>query len=197
MGGLFVPFYLISIFIFARNPAQWPFQVGFGLLFVVANVVIFQPWVLDNTKVFYIAIFGLSPLIGQYLSWIWDWYSRRNVRSDFYEVPKRSDIYIGLFLKFSVVILFIGLIFSGTLCLVNETAGSSPLVDEVDLEIGLWFVENTPHDARVAHCTMGNHFTPASSIAGRTLISSYWGWVSNHGMPNFQQRTADVNGIFF
>lgn len=208
--GLFVPFYLISTFIFARNPAQWPFQVGFGLLFVVSNVVIFQPWVLDNTKVFYIAIFGMSPMVAQLIVTVWSWdlqifksdpkiqkrivRGRRRTIDETIELGLLSSV-ARVFIRVVLILALVSLIFSGTLCVVRETFSYTPMYDRTDIELAQWFVENTPEDARIAVSTTGNHFRPSSALGGRVLLSSYWGWISNHGMPNFVERNDQVNRL--
>jgi hypothetical protein len=48
---LYVPLNLLGLVLLPLTPFQRRFQVGYFLVFVVANYVIFQPWELDNTKV--------------------------------------------------------------------------------------------------------------------------------------------------
>ena len=47
----YVPLNLLGIALLPLTTFQRRFQVGYFLVFVVANYVIFQPWELDNTKV--------------------------------------------------------------------------------------------------------------------------------------------------
>jgi hypothetical protein len=51
--GLFVPLHFAALYVLVpfKNFAATAFYVGFTVVFFVANVVMFQPWEMDNTKV--------------------------------------------------------------------------------------------------------------------------------------------------
>ena len=51
--GLFVPLHFAALFVLIpfRNVAATSFYIGFTTVFFVANIVMFQPWEMDNTKV--------------------------------------------------------------------------------------------------------------------------------------------------
>ena len=42
--GLFVPLNIIAFFTTKLRAAQLPFQIGLFVVFVVSNIVVFQPW---------------------------------------------------------------------------------------------------------------------------------------------------------
>jgi hypothetical protein len=53
--GLFVPLFTLAAAMFVpaagRHTTRLSFYLGFAVVFVVANFVMFQPWEMDNTKV--------------------------------------------------------------------------------------------------------------------------------------------------
>jgi len=185
---------------YRKKWVQIQFQCGFFLLFILSNVIIFQPWVLDNTKVFYIAIFGMSTVIADLLFFLWNlniFYresrsASENVSNDSIPIAMIAEKST---LRVVCIIVFLTLIFSGVLCTIRETGSYQAMYDKQDVELALWFVENTPSDARVLVPTKGTHFRPSSALGGRTLIASYWGWISNHGVPNYVGQNQAVNDI--
>lgn len=212
--GAYVPIYLLCLFLFRKYKIEMQFQIGFFVLFIVSNLVIFQPWVLDNTKVFYIAIFGMSTMVSRFLVYLWninksmiinpvhdDNHKKNdeNIKSASKQYREfsflRDSIVLRIIIRIFVILLFISLIFSGFLCTIRETNSFVPMFDLQDIELANWFYENTPIDSRIVVATRGPHFRPSSALGGRTLIASYWGWISNHGMPNFVNQNAAVNNI--
>ena len=56
----FVPLNVVAMFVLPLTTVQRRFQFGMFAVFLMSNIVIFQPWELDNTKVFYVWLFGAS-----------------------------------------------------------------------------------------------------------------------------------------
>jgi len=203
--GFFTPLHFLAIAWLPMAEQQRLFQYGFAAVFVVGNLVIFQPWVLDNTKVFYVWVFGAAAAVAMTLEQFW----RRGASAARKPRPLRTSnplldtsspsmaipptVQASLW-KAAAVALFLSLIFSGVLCCFNESLSFNRLYDKSDMEVALWFQENTPPDARVAisTTTYSQHMRPSAALAGRQIMSSYWGWISNHGMPNYAGRNADM-----
>ena len=203
--GFYLPLYVLAFFILPEKRKYLHFQFGFIVLFILSNFILYQPWVLDNTKIFYISIFGFSPVIAHLLYLIWSGRlpfisklrspSKPNIFGEDFARNSEGKRIFSVILKSIAALLFIILIFTGFLCLISETNSKSTLLNRVDIESGMWFYENTPHDAKVLVSTRGTHFRPAAAIGGRQLISSYWGWISNHGMPNYELQNSKSNAI--
>ena len=49
--GLYVPLFFVAGFLLPKRSVAMQFYLGFLLVFIEANFIIFQPWELDNTKV--------------------------------------------------------------------------------------------------------------------------------------------------
>ena len=60
--GIFMPLFCASL-VLLRTREQRAFWAGFLTLFVVCNLIMFQPWHLDNTKLFYVFVFGASGYV--------------------------------------------------------------------------------------------------------------------------------------
>ena len=60
---------------------------------------------------------------------------------------------------------------------VNETQSFYTMFDTRHAELGSWFRDHTPIDARVAISTHGGHWRPEMSLAGRAVMTSYAGCV--------------------
>ena len=145
------------------------------VVFVIANFVRYQPWELDNTKLFYAAWVPVAlPVVSQYLRAL---------------VVRPKSI--------------LGLVAGVTTCWILVTAcGLSALMSTVqsmfwptaifghsDYRFGLWIAENTPPDAIVL---MHSHpSNPVACIAGRQVYYGYPGWVHSHGldMRRSQEQT--------
>ncbi len=83
--GVYVPLFCLAAFTLWRRVIDAFFFLGFAAVFVMANLIIFQPWEMDNTKVpmcwhtstldagsmrcavcaqvFYVWVFGASPFV--------------------------------------------------------------------------------------------------------------------------------------
>jgi hypothetical protein len=101
--GLFVPLNILAFFVMKLKPAQTHFHIGLFAVFVVSNIIVFQPWEVDNTKLFYIWVFGASGHIGVLLERWWHALDVPNKRMGGPQVA----------LKGFTALVYISLIFSG------------------------------------------------------------------------------------
>jgi hypothetical protein len=121
--GLFVPLNILAFFVMKLKPAQTHFHIGLFAVFFISNIIVFQPWEVDNTKLFYIWVFGASGHIGVLLErW---WYAL--------DVPNKSVGGPQIALKAVTALVYISLIFSG----VWRTAASVDVVGNAQF---LWFL---------------------------------------------------------
>lgn len=162
------PFGLISlIFGFATaSVKQIRIYLASLTVFMVGSTIMFQPWELDNCKVFQD---GWMPIAIGFVS---QFFTRILYRS-------RSK-----FIDVSLLILFIASIASGILNLVTYEGFNAPIYSLADEQAGKWIAENTPVDS-VFYQTMTEVMAPSASYAGRSLLFGYGGWMSSHGVINY------------
>ncbi|EAX81080.1 hypothetical protein TVAG_053150 [Trichomonas vaginalis G3] len=139
------------------------------VVFILTNIIRYQPWELDNTKVFYAA-------------WI----------------PFAIHCY-GLFIAkllrhktwrvIGVIILFFSCL-SAIRLYVLEMSTSTPMFEDDAVEFGKWVSENTPTDA--IWLTDQWHSNPVLTMAGRQSYMGYGGWLLSHGLDYFG-RDRDSN----
>ena len=67
LWGMALPAAIAGAFLERRGPFLW----GGGLLFILANLILFQPISWDNSKIFLWAYFGLSGCMAQSLRRLW------------------------------------------------------------------------------------------------------------------------------
>lgn len=136
------------------------------IVFLIANFVRYQPWFLDNTKVFYA---GWIPIAVPACAFFFT----RLVNMKMRIIP---------FMLCTIIatILFILTILSGFLTTIKTMEALTPLFSYNNTyQFGLWIAENTPVDAIFA--ANGFPANPISSIGGRKAFVGYGGWVHSHG----------------
>ncbi|EAX93106.1 hypothetical protein TVAG_261160 [Trichomonas vaginalis G3] len=150
------------------------FKIYFPSLFVfyLSNVIVYQPWNLDNTKVFYAAFIPLAlPVVSNFFVYIYNHFRKKSL--------------------IVLIPLFLGTTFSGLLavrmCLV-ESYNVWPDFKK-DMEFANWIKKNTPYNATFVTDTW--HGNPVSTLAGRQLLYGYLGWISSHGID----YTARYNAL--
>lgn len=140
------------------------------VVFVITNLIRYQPWELDNTKLFYAAWIPMAlGVVSQFYSHL---------------LRYRKMVYV------VAVLLFTGALASGihTLsCMFSE----STLYAEEDFEFGEWLAENLPVNNMTVSSDAHNHMV--STIAGRNMFEGYGGWVASHGLEWYKnERMRDL-----
>lgn len=193
------------------STAQRTMQCALFVVFCVANVVIFQPWEVDNTKVFYVWMFGASGAVAATLC-----------KPFAASTGTKNRNWL---LKAAAVAVGASLMLSGTLCVIGETLSFSMMYDTADVESAEWIKANTPPDAVIATTSAGTHMRPVSrwvcghgpgvpcvvftrcsccccrrarqesALAGRQVVVGYPGWMDSHGMP-WHKRNTDIMDMY-
>ena len=165
-------FPLSFIGIFFLNSVQRKLYLAFIFVFFVGNFVMFQPWDKDNNKIFviwlmlscFVAVNALFKLFGKYR-----------------------------ITRIVIPILFIAMIFSGTVMCIRETRLWWEFMDKDDVHFAESIKLNTAHDS--IWITNDDHIHPVSNLAGRSVVFGFAGWVHSHGYPNLWER-QDEQKIF-
>lgn len=157
--GVFAPIALVFGWI-ELDRRQLLLYIPSILVFLLANVIRYQPWELDNLKVFYAGWIPLAlGVVSQYLVKLW-------------------DTATGSILSMALLLLSC---FSGFLSTIINISSPAAIFDKTsDWQLGRWISENT--DVTSVFLVNPTHMHPAATIAGRQLYMGYPGWVASHGL---------------
>jgi len=144
----------------------------FFLLLVLGNVVVFQPFVYDNIKLFIFADLAASMLIAWMLL---RWWKR------------------GWLVRFACVVLAASLTLSGVLSQWRELKVTPVLLDWEAIAFGQMVKDYTEPQSTVLSGSQINN--PVSLVAGRQLVLGYHGGLTLHGIP-VGERIAEVREIY-
>eukprot|EP00002_Diphylleia_rotans_P000924 TRINITY_DN10498_c0_g1_i1.p1 TRINITY_DN10498_c0_g1~~TRINITY_DN10498_c0_g1_i1.p1 ORF type:complete len:654 (-),score=143.75 TRINITY_DN10498_c0_g1_i1:99-2060(-) len=134
-------------------------MVGFWFLFVIASFFKFQPWNVDNMKLFYVAYFPMAMAVGH----LYDFLQKKSI--------------IARILGFFVLI---SLMIPGIQCLIQkEIMHQSVILNHADVKLGEWARDNTGPEAVFLIHPRHNH--PIPMIAGRAVYYGYKGWLQTRG----------------
>jgi len=176
-GGLFILF--TFGFLKAKEETRI-FSVPFLLLFVLANLIKFQPWYFDNYKLLlhWLALTcAMAPLT---FLWVRELTGRRT--------------------KTVVAVVLAAVLFGSTIF--GLVTHASMLEQRYvvwsgeEIVMADWLRENTPPDALFLTSTAHNH--PIPSLTGRARVMGYEGWLWSHGIPwtSVTQRKADMKAMY-
>jgi hypothetical protein len=152
---------------------------GCALIFVIAELILFQPNAYDNNKLFFIVYMILVMLMSGWLLSMWD--AMKQVRGRAY---------------FAVIVIFAG-IFSGTLTIGREFAsgGAYQTFSEDDIEMAEYIKDNTPTDT--VFLTGTGHLNPVCVLAGRTIYLGSSLYVYFHGLGNeYYSRKSKLEAAY-
>jgi len=150
------------------------FSFGFWLVFIVANLWIFQPYDWDNAKLITWSILALSPAVAISLQKFW-----------------RS----GWVFKILSLLLFVSLTATGFLDVVRQLQPHTTvyMYGSQELELVDWVKNNT--DPQAIFLTGQSHVHPIPTLTGRQILMGYQGWLWSYGI-DFAQREQDVTQMY-
>jgi hypothetical protein len=172
-GGLFV---LLSLGFVKANRETRIFYLPFLLLFVLANLMKFQPWYFDNYKLF-IHWLALSAIMAS-LAVLW-----------IHDFTKRSDKSI---VTLSIGALLIASTIFGVVTHASMLQNTSMVWSGEEIQMAEWVRDNTAPDSVFLTGTAHNH--PLPSLTGRPRVMGYEGWLWSHGI-NWTLMTARKNDL--
>ncbi|MBN1455517.1 MAG: hypothetical protein JW945_04630 [Methanomicrobia archaeon] len=176
-GGLFI---LFTVGLFKAKEGAKIFSVPFLLLFVLANLVKFQPWYFDNYKllIHWLAVTcALAPLA---LLWV------RELTGG------RAKTVVAVVLA---AVLFGSTIF-GLVTHASMLEQRYVIWSGDEIAMAGWLRENTPPEALFLTSTTHNH--PIPSLTGRARVMGYEGWLWSHGIPwtSMNERKAAMEAMY-
>ena len=149
--------------------------LGMSSIYLVAELILFQPNEYDNNKLFYIWYIFVALLAAEY---------GRIVMS-------RLNGLNGRYILAGVIILLS--VFSGTLSLIRETISSYQLFSNTAVSAGNWIEKNTEKDS--IFMTGQQHINPVVSLAGRQIICGSDLYVFFHGL-HYQDKKTDCERFY-
>lgn len=175
--GIFIPLFIIA-YCMARATDKIKlatYYLPITMIFIISNLIIFQPYEYTNSKLFYHWYIFTTPLVGLFVA----------------SLLRRKSYY-----TIMGGILFIVLIFSGALDiwrLTNYSKNKILLFDNKSIEIAEFVKGNT--EPRSVFLTSSQHNHPVTALAGRRTLIGYKGWLWTFGI-NYSQRENDVKSIY-
>jgi hypothetical protein len=180
-AGLPVCFGLAGIW-FLRSPAR-KLLLAALVPFLAANLVVFQPWDWDNTKVLLwpITIYALAAgvLLARLAASGWSAHRRASWRG------RAALAAVALALTLAVL--------PGSLALAYEQEQQSVLFTPADQAFALAVRLQTPPRAVVLAADVVNQ--PVACLAGRPIPLGYPGWIWSHGLP-LEPREGDLRTMY-
>lgn len=147
------------------------------LLFILNQLIRFQPWDYDNNKILVYFQFFAAPLVVAFFIWI----------------SKSSKIvgYIGL-LIFTITVTFSGVLDEIPRLLVPTE--QMPVIFGTDaIAMGEYIKKNVPPGEKIV--TTSSHLNPVSSLAGLPALVGYPGWLWTRGI-NYGDRERNLQTFY-
>ncbi|HEU4792908.1 MAG TPA: hypothetical protein VFS96_04555 [Nitrolancea sp.] len=175
--GLFLPLLLLALI--SRDlipPVSKRFLLAFMPVFVIANLIVFQPWDWDNTKTLVYWFLAVCLLVAALLVRLWRRY--------------RSPVIRGLLL-----IAVATMLLSGVLINLQQFLGldRNLLLTTEELQVAEQVREKTP--PRAVFVTGIQHNHPVSVLTGRRIVMGYPGWLWSYGF-DYSTEYRDLRSIF-
>ena len=165
------------------------FCLPFLIIFALCNVVVFQSWDWDNTKLFAYWYFGASLLIAALVVHWW--------RSGWWRATLGTVAFVSVIMTGTVVMLrFLPwtpaqgaspgpYAWQSVGPYVWESAEERSLAAQVE--------QGTAPDAVIL--TLGRHNDPLMTLAGRSTVVGYTGWLWSYGI-DYRSRQSDVAAMY-
>ena len=148
-----VPFIAFISYCKSKNKL---FYLPFLLLFIFANFIQIQPYLFDNTKLFFFSAVGLYPLVTEFIA---------NIKH-----------------KYIATLLIIFISLTGVIEVYKMgTDLSKPklLFTKQEIEQAEWVKSNVPINTVMEIENKHNHYIPC--LTGRQVRRGYTGWLENYG----------------
>ena len=166
-----LPFVLLILALFEKNPRFRLLCSGGFLLFALAEFVLFQPNEYDNNKLFYVWYMICAPVAADYAVAVFDRLKGLKARP---------------LLSAACCILFF---LTGALSIARECVSRYRLFSDTEVQAAEYIEENT--DEHAVFMTYTQHINPVSSLAGRTIVCGPSLWLYWHGF-DITSRTIEI-----
>lgn len=175
--GLFLPLLLLALIGRDLMPAvSKRFLWAFMPVFVIANLIVFQPWDWDNTKILVYWFLAVCLLVAALLVRLWRSYRGPAVRG---------------ILLFALATMLL----SGVLINLQQLLGLDRhvLLTTEELQVAEQVREKTAPRAMFVTGIQHNH--PVSVLTGRRIVMGYPGWLWSYGF-DYSTEYRDLRSIY-
>ncbi len=155
------------------TPKLKTFYLAFVGLFVVSNILVFQPNDWDNIKLFVWWFVPSCVLAGFFLEQLWLRHSWRGAAV--------------------AILLFALMTATGAASVYRELHLSWLMFSREDLELANFVRAHTRKDA--IFLTSDKHNNPVACLSGRRILMGYRGWLWSHGI-DYRLREQDIMAIY-
>jgi hypothetical protein len=155
------------------KPKLKTFYLAFVGLFVVGNLLVFQPYDWDNIKLLVWWFLPSCVLAGFFLEQLWLRHSWRGASV--------------------ALLLFVLMTATGAASVYRELHLSWLMFSREDLELADFVRGSTGKDA--LFLTSDKHNNPVACLGGRRILMGYRGWLWSHGV-DYRVREQDVMTIY-
>lgn len=170
-----VPVILLLLSLLEKNPRRRFIAAGAFTIFVVAELIIFQPNEYDNNKLFYVWWALCAVLAAEYAVEIFD--RLRGLRGRYV----------------LAVMTAIACLATGTLSIARECVSDYQMYAVSDVEAAQYVEENTDRDSTFICWTQ--HINPVSALAGRRIMCGPGLWLTFHGY-DLSTREMDISAFY-
>ncbi|MFN2569110.1 MAG: hypothetical protein ABR564_05855 [Candidatus Dormibacteria bacterium] len=182
-------------------PDMLRFCLPFMLIFTVANMVIFQSWDWDNTKLFAYWYLAVALLAGHLIARWWRHPVAGAGHRDAVDRPARRLNLRPRWRPVAAVGLAMSMLLTGILSVLRllpwtpAAYASGPYVASTTGErrLAAEVARITPR--RAVFLTPGRPHDPVLTLAGRTSVMAYYGWLWSYG-TDFGNRPEDVRTMY-
>ncbi|MCH7552052.1 hypothetical protein IIB49_01535 [Patescibacteria group bacterium] len=184
--GILLPVALISltaVFLFPKLRSHFPYAVFFAFaaifLFLLVQLVQFQPWDFDSNKILVYSQFFVVPLVVAFFLWL-------------AKIAKARVLSYTLLFVF-----FAGAIYPGIKDVIPRLSIAQqeiPVIFDTDARKLAEFVQiNIP--GQQAILTTSTHLNPINSLGGKPVIVGYPGWLWTRGI-DYSQRENEIKSFY-
>ena len=146
------------------------FGLGALCVYVVAELVQFQPNIYDNNKLFYVAYMAMLPAVGWYLVTLWN--KLKGVR----------------FRAVLAAVFLLSATLSGALTIGREVVSDYELFSPAEADAAAFIEGETPEGAVILTGTQ--HKNPVAALAGRSIVCGTPSYLYFHGIDYSEQYMA-------
>ena len=170
-----LPFLLLLLALFDKNKRRHMIACGAFVVFITAELFLFQPNEYDNNKLFYVWWALGAVIAADYAADIFE--RLRGLRS--------RHVLAGM--------LAVACFTTGILSIARECVSDYQMYSRADMETAAFVEENTPEHSTFICWTQ--HINPVSGLAGRNIVCGPGLWLYWHGY-NLSQREADIRDFY-
>ena len=170
-----LPLILLILSLFDKNKKRRMIAAGAFVIFIVSELLLFQPNEYDNNKLFYVWWALCAVLAADYAVALYD--RLRGLRSRY------------VLAAITAVCCFA----TGTLSIARECVSDYQMFGEEAVKTARYVEENTPE-----HCTFmtwTQHINPVSALAGRDIVCGPGLWLYWHGY-DLSAREQDIRDFY-